>query len=620
MADKTEYLVTARKWRPLSFKDVVGQEHITVTLQNAIKTGRIHHAYLFSGPRGVGKTTTARIYARALNCLNPNGTEPCNSCESCEAILTGRSMDIIEIDGASNNSVEDVRKLRENAKYPPISGNYKMYIIDEVHMLSTSAFNALLKTLEEPPPHLLFVFATTESHKVLPTILSRCQRFDFRRMEVDLMVKHIKHIADKENIKIDEDSLISIARKADGSMRDAQSIFDQVVAFCGMEIKYEDLSGALHLIDQEFFFRISGAIREQNVSEMFTMTSEVINQGYDLQECMSGLLEHFRNILSVKAGGTTKLIEGSEKIKQRYNEESALFSKADVLRYMNLIATSEQSLRYAPQPRIRFELLLVQMAQMDSSIEISKLIRELKKLKKKTFNQLTDEGTKENGEGKREKGEGTKENGEGRKEKGEGVDANKQIESKSKVAEEQAEYRPETTNDVEKIMNGGKVHQAAIGSVLADDLQNGWEDFKKECATSKNNLFVLTQSDIVIPRFFSGEIVLQCKNDFMLDSLQSKISNLKELVTQFYHAQVNVRLVNDDFKPEEITEKSKTKHKGDYKEQPENQEKSSNKEKQVKSSKAKQISELSNVEITPVEEALIDMFGARQIKVIKNGN
>ena len=204
-AKNKEFLVTARKWRPLKFHDVVGQQHITVTLQNAVRSGRIHHAYLFSGPRGVGKTTTARILARSINCTNPKeNNEPCNECESCRAIIEGRSLDVIEIDGASNNSVEDIRKLRENSRYLPANGQYKMYIIDEVHMLSTSAFNALLKTLEEPPPHLLFVFATTEPHKVLPTILSRCQRFEFKRMEIDDIVRQLRVISDKEQIKIDE--------------------------------------------------------------------------------------------------------------------------------------------------------------------------------------------------------------------------------------------------------------------------------------------------------------------------------------------------------------------------------------------------------------------------------
>jgi DNA polymerase-3 subunit gamma/tau len=292
--------------------------------------------------------------------------------------MDGRSIDVIEIDGASNNSVDDVRKLRENSRYPPVHGKYKLYIIDEVHMLSTSAFNALLKTLEEPPPHLMFIFATTEVHKVPATILSRCQRFDFRRMEIETIVGQLRKIASGEGISIDDESLIAIARKADGSMRDSQSIFDQVRAFCGNTIIAADVHDALHLIDTEFFFRISLAIREKNVAEMFAIAHDVIVKGYDIQECLNGLLEHFRNILSVQATGSTSLIESSANFLLKYEKEALYFSQAEILRLMHIVTSTEQGLRFAAQPGVRLELALTQMASLDSIVEISEVIQSLR--------------------------------------------------------------------------------------------------------------------------------------------------------------------------------------------------------------------------------------------------
>jgi len=379
MSEQKEFLVTARKWRPHLYSDVVGQEHITRTLKNSIEQDRIHHSYLFSGPRGVGKTTTARIHAIALN-AHTEDFEPDLDSEIAKQHAEGRALDIIEIDGASNNSVDDVRRLRENAKYPPANGKYKVYIIDEVHMLSDSAFNALLKIIEEPPPHLVFIFATTEPQKIPATILSRCQRYNFRRMEIEEIVEQLTKISSAEGIKIDEESLQIIARKGDGSMRDSQSIFDQAIAFCGRDIKYTELANALNLIDEMFYFRISDAINNNDIKDIFALSNEIVTHGYDVKECMGGLLEHFRNTLTVISIGSTDLINTSKAFKEKYIQLAHIMAQPDLLRLMDLASKTENELRFASSPNVKFETALVQMASMDKAKDIKTLLQEVQKL------------------------------------------------------------------------------------------------------------------------------------------------------------------------------------------------------------------------------------------------
>jgi DNA polymerase-3 subunit gamma/tau len=377
-----DFLSTARKWRPQQFVEIVGQDHITTTLRNALASGRVHHAYLFCGPRGVGKTTTARIIARALNCAAPvDGIEPCNQCQSCQDILIGRSMDVVEIDGASNNSVDDIRRIRENAKYPPAFGKYRVYIIDEVHMLSTSAFNALLKTLEEPPAHLLFIFATTEPHKVPATIQSRCQRFDFHRMDTRTIASHLGMIAVAEGVSIDEDALFTIARFADGSMRDAQSLFDQVRAYATGTITGAAVRQSLHVLSDDVYFAITDAIAERNLAKAFDIAAEIIAQGFDVQQAMLGLLEHLRNALTLRATGTADLIEAADETRQRYQQLAQRFSQEDLVQMMTIVSTAEQQLRYSAQPRIRFELLLAQLVHLPSTCDIGTLVAQLEALR-----------------------------------------------------------------------------------------------------------------------------------------------------------------------------------------------------------------------------------------------
>lgn len=378
-----QFQVTALKWRPMRFDDVVGQEHATRTLKNAIASGRLAHAFLFTGQRGCGKTTVARILAKAVNCPNAekNGWEPCNTCENCRAIIEGRSMDVAEIDGASNNGVDDVRMLRENVKYPPLTGKYKVVIIDEVHMLSGSAFNALLKTLEEPPKHLIFVFATTEVQKVLPTILSRVQRYDFRRISLEEITARLRTICDAEKVTIENDALVIIAKKADGSMRDAQSLLDQVVAFCGMTVETAKLREALNLIDLDFYFEVSDAIAAKEPKRAFELSGEIISRGYDVEEFFGGLLEHLRNILTVQITGATKLIEVSKQHQERYFDHAKEFQETDLLRLIRLGQNAFERLRVTHDPRIVLEVTLVEMMMMERAIEVSMLIEEIRSLK-----------------------------------------------------------------------------------------------------------------------------------------------------------------------------------------------------------------------------------------------
>ena len=387
------YQVTARKWRPLVFEDVVGQAHVTNTLRNAIASNRLAHAYIFSGVRGTGKTTTARILAKAINCLSPKDSNPDNECEICKEITAGRSLDVIEIDGASNRGVEEIRNLRESVRYTPTRGKYKVYIIDEVHMLTKEAFNALLKTLEEPPEHVLFIFATTEVHKIPMTILSRCQRFDFRRISIEEITGNLLAVANGEGVSIDEAALMVVAKKADGSLRDAQSIFDQIRSFCGNQIALADVLKVLNVVDQEMFFRVTDLIRTQDVRGGIQLVDEIVRTGYDLREFLGGLSEHLRNLLVVITTEATELVEASEPYRKRYSQESKNFRQNDILRLIRLVNELEQSIRWSPQPRFKLEAGLLQMIKLERSVQIDALLNDLDALKKKlSSGEINDRG------------------------------------------------------------------------------------------------------------------------------------------------------------------------------------------------------------------------------------
>ncbi|TLU54352.1 MAG: DNA polymerase III subunit gamma/tau [Chlorobium sp.] len=368
------YQVIARKYRPAKFTDITAQEHVTRTIQNSLRMGRVGHGYIFSGLRGVGKTTAARIFAKALNCQKlmddpeylQQVTEPCGECESCRDFDSGTSLNISEFDAASNNSVDDIRALRENVRYGPQKGRYRVYIIDEVHMLSIAAFNAFLKTLEEPPPHAIFIFATTELHKIPATISSRCQRFNFKRIPLDDIQKQLQSICDAEHISVEGDALQLIGRKAQGSMRDAQSILDQVIAFSaendhGGAISYKGVGELLNYIDDDTMFDVTDAVAAQDPAKMLDVAQFVIRNGYDEQDFLEKLIEHLRNFLVVQNLSSTRLVERPDAVRQRYQRDAGNFSPSAVMQMVDFLLLTQKELKFQFEYQFRFELALLKL-------------------------------------------------------------------------------------------------------------------------------------------------------------------------------------------------------------------------------------------------------------------
>ena len=359
------YIVSARKYRPQTFDSVVGQQHVTTTLKNAIRTGQLAQAFLFCGPRGVGKTTCARILAKTINCTNLTAdTEPCNECESCRSMVEGGSMNIFELDAASNNSVDDIRELVKQVYVPPQTGKYKVYIIDEVHMLSQSAFNAFLKTLEEPPAYAKFILATTEKHKIIPTILSRCQVFDFKRIQSDDIVAHLKGIAEREGIRYEEEALHIIARKAEGGLRDALSVFDQLVSFTQGNLTRRLCNENLNLLDADYYFRLVDYFRAGDISNSLLLYQEVIEKGFDGQHFITGLSEHLRNLLVSLDPATHRLMEVADATKGRYGEQAVNCGLALLLRYLEISSDFEYRYKEAGNKRLFVEVALMKLATL----------------------------------------------------------------------------------------------------------------------------------------------------------------------------------------------------------------------------------------------------------------
>ena len=359
------YIVSARKYRPSTFESVVGQQALTQTLRNAIRTNHLAHAYLFCGPRGVGKTTCARIFAKTINCLNPTADhDACNECESCRAFNEQRSFNIHELDAASNNSVDDIRSIIEQVQIPPQMGKYSVYIIDEVHMLSPSAFNALLKTLEEPPSYAIFILATTEKHKVIPTILSRCQVFDFARITINDTIHHLQYVAQQEGIDVSEEALNVVAQKADGGMRDALSIFDQLVSFCGNHITYEQAIEVLNVLNYDYYFQLVDAALQAQPTQVLLILDDVLQHGFDAGNFIVGLAKHLRDVMVSKDPATIKLLETSESIRQRYLEQAQRCSARWLLKALDVMNTCDINYRTARNKRLTVELALVKLTQL----------------------------------------------------------------------------------------------------------------------------------------------------------------------------------------------------------------------------------------------------------------
>ena len=387
-----EYIVSARKYRPMTFDSVVGQSALTTTLKNAVKSGKLAHAYLFCGPRGVGKTTCARIFAKVINCLNPTPTgDACGECESCKAFDEGRSLNIFELDAASNNGVEQIKQLMEQTRIPPQTGKYKVFIIDEVHMLSTQAFNAFLKTLEEPPQHVIFILATTEKHKILPTIISRCQIYDFERMTVQNIINHLKSVAEKEGYTYEDEALNVIAEKADGGMRDALSIFDQAASFCQGNITYEKVLEDLNVLDSDNYFKIIDLSLENKVSDIMVVVNDLLAKGFDGIQMVNGLASHIRNVLMATDPQTTELIEASDSARQRYAEQAKRCKPKFLYQALKILNQCDLGYRQSSNKRLLVELTLIQVAQItqeDDGASSGRMpCKRLKSLFKKLLNE-----------------------------------------------------------------------------------------------------------------------------------------------------------------------------------------------------------------------------------------
>jgi DNA polymerase-3 subunit gamma/tau len=533
------------------FEDVVGQSHVTATLRNAIASYRLAHAYLFSGPRGIGKTTMARLLAKAVNCRNPRELNPCNQCDICEEITNSRCIDVFEIDGASTRGIDEIRNLRETVRYAPTKCQYKVYIIDEVHMLTKEAFNALLKTLEEPPTHVLFIFATTEVQKVPPTILSRCHRFDFRRIAIDEIINRLKYIAQQEKINIDDDSLLLIAKKGDGSLRDAQSIFDQVVSLCGENITAKQLVDALNLVDQDLFFAVTDLIKAKDTKGGLELVDDVIKRGYDIREFLTGLAEHLRNILVVRSTGSTSLIEAAEVHRKRYQSVAEQFSENDLLRMMKIVSETETAAKWSTQPRVRLEAGILQMIKLDSTVEIQELLTQLEELK----NKLDGNSSPESNPGKPQRNNPNETFFSPRtsSDRTRSSHEDQSFTSVSREAENietpvfapmpraQSTREPVVSYSAKKVEGATSQEPKSVQPISLDEIQGRWKEFVEEIR--KQRIHVATHLSESRPLGVDGSIVrVGCRDEFHLTTLKRSKDFLVESAQKVYGKKVRIEI------------------------------------------------------------------------------
>jgi len=523
-----DYKVISLKYRPQTFDDVIGQDHITKTIRNAIEKDKIGHAYIFSGPRGTGKTTTARILAKRVNCENPKDGNPCNECSSCKEISEDRSLDVVEIDGASNRGIDDIRSLREQVKYPPTKGKYKVFIIDEFHQITKDAFNALLKTLEEPPSYVLFIFATTELQKVIPTILSRCQRFEFKRIAINELIDRLKYICKEEKIDIDDDSLLLIAKKGDGSMRDAQSILEQAAAFSKDKIDYEMIIDILGIIKEEVYFDLIQSIIMKDINKLLSLINEMIMNGYDIIEFVSGFSNFLRDLYIVKSTNSTELLEATGNVKDNFKEISKNIEERRIIQMLSIVTDQMNKIKYSLNPRIIIESMFIKLSQLDDIFSISEILdgaeNEIIPTKRKTKNVSQQNTVNEPEEKYHQETETQKEVSESKNYRSRilGGKNNKQDDLNLKVGKDDKNDVPRSEVNLSKI-------------------KDIWDEIIKSFVKTQPSLSdILGKMDLV--KFANNILVLGTDNTFYLKKVEKNIVPIKKVMDKILNSNISIRV------------------------------------------------------------------------------